>query len=176
VEVQGPPLPALHIAALSPGVDLLEATLRGAPDVNAVEPGPMRRTALHIAAAFNRPRNVSRLIEAGANLRAAMNNGITPIIAACMYGHTDVVRVLLEEGHDDPNGRVIGGTAPLHAAAMNDRVEVTRLLLQHGADPHQATVDGWTPVHIALKKENRELVEILTAAPPLPAPPAAPSA
>jgi cytohesin len=81
---------------------------------------------------------------------------------ACIVGNAEVVRVLLEEGQDDPNTRDRHGNTPLHIAAVNRRANIARILLAHGADPFIAQPSGWTPLDVALAKRCAELVDILT--------------
>jgi ankyrin repeat protein len=157
------PHQALLAAAAFGGPETLELCLRATPDVNIVEPGPTQRNALHLAAAFNQYRNIVPLLRAGVNLHATTDQGFTPLFVACIVGSTEVVRVLLEEGQDNPNAKDRHGNTPLHVAAVNGRVNIARILLEHGADPFIAQ-DGWKPLDVALTKRCTELVEILTEA------------
>ena len=72
----------------------------------------------------------------------------TPLIYAAIFGHVEVVRVLLEGGAKVENTSAYCSTA-LHQAAWNGHLDVCRLLLDWGAkvDP----LDEWkdTPLHLA---------------------------
>ncbi|KAJ4304789.1 hypothetical protein N0V90_000317 [Kalmusia sp. IMI 367209] len=157
-------LSPLLIAAASPSIEALERVIRTTPDVNIKEDGPLQRNALHIAAIANQPRNVSRLLRARVDIHATANGGITPIFLACMTGYTEVVRIFLEEGNQDPNVRDANQNTLLHAAAVTNRIDVTRMLLERGADPWAVEDSGWTPLNVAVTKRHDELVRVLAQA------------
>ncbi|KAI9857093.1 MAG: hypothetical protein M1824_005018 [Vezdaea acicularis] len=158
------PLPPLLIAAASPSIDALKHVLCVTEDVNMIENGSGGRNALHIAAVANQPKIASVLLMHGVNVHAVAEGGITPLCLACMCGHEEVVRVLIEEGLADPNVRDLSQFTPLHAAATNGHLEVTRLLLEHGADPWLTESTGWTPLNAATIKKNEKVVQALTQA------------
>ena len=56
------------------------------------------------------------------------------------------------------------GDTPLHLAVKHRLVQMTRLLIEHGAQIGQTNMDGDTPMDIAKKTGNREIVELLSAA------------
>lgn len=122
------------------------------------------RNGLHVAAISNQPKNVSLLLRNGANVHAIAEGGITPITLACMVGHAEIVRVLIEEGNANPNVRDWSQGTPLHAAAINGHLEVTRVLLEHGADPWLSETTGWTPLNAAAIKRHEEVVQMLAQA------------
>jgi ankyrin repeat protein len=78
------------------------------------------------------------------NLRGP--GGTTPLMQAALYGDSDSVRFLLENGAD-PNIRNEAGATALMWAV--DDLEKTRLLLDHGADVNAHSDDGRTPLLIA---------------------------
>ena len=61
---------------------------------------------------------VKALLAAGADVTAANNEGITPLIAACSEGHVSVVELLLEHEGVDANARDKDGTSAVMAAAV----------------------------------------------------------
>ncbi|KAL2851263.1 ankyrin repeat-containing domain protein [Aspergillus pseudodeflectus] len=154
----------LLAAAASGTPELVELLLRTTSDVNVTEPGPTKRNALHFAAAFDKSLNMVPLLRAGVDVHAMTDQGHTPLFVAIILGNHEGVRVLLEQGHVDPNGRNVHGITPLMAAAVNARVEAARILLEHGADPFATQEDGWTALSIAFSKSCAELVEVLTVA------------
>ena len=89
-------------------------------------------------AAYNGYAPVVRaLIDRGADIDKARNNGATPLYIASQNGHVDVVRMLLEQGADIHKARDDGVT-PLYIASQKGHVEVVRMLLEQGADIHKA--------------------------------------
>jgi|ThiBio_1000_plan_1041568.scaffolds.fasta_scaffold06313_4 ankyrin repeat protein len=85
----------------------------------------------------------------GADPTARAERGHTPLHAAALEGHAEVVGLLIDAGAD-VNARTSGTkTTPLHSAAGGGHAEVARLLLEHGADPGAKTVEGNTPRALA---------------------------
>ena len=67
---------------------------------------------------------------------------------AALYGHLEVVRLLLEAGADQNVARQNGATA-LMDAAIYGHSKVVRLLLEAEADQNTATQDGTTALMVA---------------------------
>ncbi|KAF6823075.1 ankyrin repeat domain-containing protein 52 [Colletotrichum plurivorum] len=90
--------------------------------------------------------------------------GRTPIYAASMNGHLEVVKVLLEKGADVSVANTNGWT-PLHSASTssNGHLDVVKILLEKGADVLVATNDGRTPLHSASSNGHLDVVKVLLA-------------
>jgi uncharacterized protein len=90
-------------------------------------------------------------------------DGFDALGLAAHFGHTDVVRVLLERGAD-PN-RVARHAhlkvTALHAAAAGSHTEVARLLLDAGAEVDAEQPGGFTPLHAAAQNGNAAFVRLL---------------
>lgn len=84
---------------------------------------------------------VRLLLNAGANANTC-GNWYTPLMWACMKGHTDVARVLLEVGGADANAVTCEDETALYFAAQNNLPELANLLLEHGADINAEAVCG----------------------------------
>jgi ankyrin repeat protein len=86
------------------------------------------------------------LLEAGAEVNHASNNGWTALTEAAWTGPVEAVRALLVAGaavnHAAKNGR-----SALHLAAHHGHVEAVRALAEAGADLHRASKS--TPLAIA---------------------------
>ena len=84
------------------------------------------RTPLHCAASSDHLAVVTALLDAKANVNAAMKNGFTPLYIAAQKGHLDVVNALRDEGAN-VNAVIPGGETPLHMAARNGHLDVVTL-------------------------------------------------
>lgn len=61
------------------------------------------QTALHLAVRHGRASTVRLLLAHGANINAQDQAGTTALISACDRGHTDIVRILLQDPDCDAN-------------------------------------------------------------------------
>ena len=79
------------------------------------------------------------------------NGTMTALIIASIYGHKEVLRVLLSHGAD-VNAVSSQGFHALYVAARNSHGEIVRLLLENSeVNPFDATLNpgGFTPLHAA---------------------------
>jgi ankyrin repeat protein len=91
---------ALHYAAFFGGADAAEALIDAGADLEAVSRNKMGVRPLNSAAA-GRHDDVSRLlVERGADVNAAQEQGFTPLHAAAQNGDADLVAVFLAAGAD----------------------------------------------------------------------------
>ncbi|KNE57546.1 hypothetical protein AMAG_03247 [Allomyces macrogynus ATCC 38327] len=89
---------------------------------------------------------------------------MTPLLLAAARGFDAVVRVLLE------NGAIVDMVDPenetaLHKACFSGNVYVVDRLVQARANPNKADKHGWTPLHIAVAKGNKDVVALLLQRP-----------
>jgi ankyrin repeat protein len=84
----------------------------------------------------------------------------TPLIVAAAYGHTEVVKLLLEKGAQVNMGNE-GGETALHYAARHGHTKVMRILLEHGADPKSKGTGCGTPLQWAVRGGQRQSVKTL---------------
>lgn len=125
------------------------------PEVAEEEPA----TLLAAAGAGNMAR-VRALLEAGAAVDAADEDGMTPLMAASMAGSIEVVEHLLERGAD-PARRDADGDDALTYAAFGRATDVARLLLQRGADPNHRGASGMSPLHRAAANGDTATLRLL---------------
>ena len=128
--------------------------------------------AIHIAA-YSGNSGVVRLLcqDYGADVNCSSSEtleeeepkkDITPLQWAARKGHTEVVKVLLDNEADVNARRHQDGVTALHIAAQNGHVEVVKLLLDNKADPNASTAtDGSTALHIAAWNGHAEVVKVL---------------
>ena len=65
-------------------------------------------------------------------------SGFTPLHIACVYGHFDIAKLLLEEG-GDVEAKTKNGYMPLHLAAQHGHKLLIEILLIHNAPPNALT-------------------------------------
>jgi ankyrin repeat protein len=133
------------------GVALL---LQHGADPNLRVPWMHHRTHLHRAVVYGRSLRIVRLlVEAGGDVNARDDRGVTPLGYAVRHGRDDVAALMRAAGADDARvsegdraagaaaqGRGRGGTAIdpdllCNAACRNDAAEIRRLIAA-GADPN----------------------------------------
>jgi len=99
---------------------------------------------------------VRLLLDRGAEVNKANNNGDTLLHAASHKGHDAMARLLLDRGAE-VNKANNYGDMPLHAASGKGHDAMARLLLDRGAEVNKANNAGTTPLHYACHF-NREAV------------------
>ena len=67
------------------------------------------------------------LMELGAEVNKAKDNGVTPLCVAAQQGHEAVVRALIEAGAD-VNKATDDGVTPLSIAAQNGYTAIVQIL------------------------------------------------
>ena len=86
--------------------------------------------------------------------------GETLLYAACSKGHTEIVKLLIE------NGAIVNllssneKTTPLYQASKKGYTEIVKLLIENGADINLADQPDRTPLYCAYFKGHNEIVEL----------------
>jgi serine/threonine-protein phosphatase 6 regulatory ankyrin repeat subunit B len=132
--------PALEGAERAEVVLKVLALVRGDPGGSLAGIRAGGRPALVAAAEGGHAAIVDALLEAGADPKAAADDGDTALIAAARWGHQDLVTRLLAQGADLEARNAERMTALMAAAARGD-LACVRILLEAGADP-EARVRG----------------------------------
>jgi len=102
----------------------------------------------------------SHLIEAGANVNATTDLGVTPLWLAAQNGSESVVQTLLTAGAD-PDVTLLLGESALMIAAMSGDATVVELLLKAGANPDVRATRGQTALMWAAGQGYGPVVEAL---------------
>ncbi|CAK1583593.1 unnamed protein product [Parnassius mnemosyne] len=143
----------LHYAVLSDAPDVVSALLQAGacPDT----PQVFTETPLHVAASLGSDSCMKLLLDAGADVRAALGPGRTTALhLAAVDGHAECTKLLLDHGAhiDCPNSR---GQTSLHLAALAQSIEVVELLVGRRADVRARDIDGRTPLHGSIVRGAR---------------------
>ena len=101
-----------------------------------------------------------RLLDRGADVNQARDNGDTPLLIASMCGHKEVCALLLDRGANVDQAAHDGCT-PLFLASQNGHKEVCALLLDRGANVNQARDNGKTPLYVASEHGHEEICKLL---------------
>ena len=104
---------------------------------------------------------VDLLLDAGADVNAAEDHGVTPLARASKNASAGMVERLLAAGAD-PNAAQTNGLTPLMIAAQTGNVDVVRALLARGADPNAAAAEtGATALMWAMEEAHADVVRVL---------------
>ncbi len=147
---------ALMYAALYARPRVIDMLLRAGADFKYRDPNGL--TALVLAAHSYESAKI--LIDAGADVNAKSNIGITPFMTAAAYpGNTALLTLMLEKGAD-AKVSALGATA-LTLAVLTGDADSTALLLQRGAEPNAAGPGGFSALHLAVMRADRRMVQSL---------------
>jgi ankyrin repeat protein len=125
--------------------------------------GAAAARALQWAAAQGTAAVVSLLLEAGAEVDKANEEGVTALMFSAEHGHAAVVSLLLAAGAEVDKADSSGGT-PLILAAEKGHAAVVSLLLAAGAEVDKADSAGGTPLMLAAEQGHAAVVSFLLAA------------
>lgn len=115
-------------------------------------------TVLHIAARAGNLRIVRALLDAGADVDACSESGMSPLAEASGAGKADVVVELLRRGAKADGTCTIGSGFPLRVAA---NAAVARELLRAGASVDKSSGYGETALHSAAEWRRTDVVAVL---------------
>ena len=110
---------------------------------------------------------VRRLLDRGADVNEADDDGGTPLFIASMYGYKEVCKLLLERGANVDQAKDTGET-PLYRASREGYADICKLLLDRGANvnqannrypPREAFED--TPLIIATERNHINVCKVL---------------
>ena len=102
----------------------------------------------------------SALTEFATDANPADKWGGTPLHTAALYGHLEVVRLILDSV-EDKNPVDNRGLTPLHHAAREGYLEVVHLLLDSVVDKSPADNAGQTPLQEATRGGHSEVVDLI---------------
>jgi ankyrin repeat protein len=122
---------------------------------------------LDIAAILGKATIAAQLLAAGADVKdtGSATGGPTPLHYAVSYGHSEVVKLLLEHGANPNAAAVVGqpGVTSLMIAAGRGETEIVSLLLKQKADPNLLDAEGNTALWNAIHARKVDVVKLLLA-------------
>ena len=118
------------------------------PVAEAAKPEPTGVKApdslIHKAVRDGNIEVVKQYLDAGTDVNAKDENGVTPLHQAAFGGQKEVVELLIAAGAD-VNAKEEDGWTPLHFAAEGGHKEVAELLIAAGAEVNVRDKWGRTP-------------------------------
>ncbi|XP_050390986.1 putative ankyrin repeat protein RF_0381 [Patella vulgata] len=147
--------------------DVVEYLIDNGADVNLLD--SFQNTALHYLAANLNPHTdkaylVQKFVDSGIDFDIQNGKGKTPLFIAVRHANEDVVRVLIR---NKCNVNLRGGKTkepPLKASIyryVKGRKSLSTMLLTAGCDVNSSDADGVTPLMIATRYRNTDLIKML---------------
>ena len=146
---------AVHYATIADKPAMVRWLLDRGAEININGDG---RTPLHIAAVRGNEEIVRALVEHSARLDTRDNFNFTPISLACLRGHLNIAKYLMDARPAD-----VGYDLPecLRKAAESGHVSVVWYLLDRGADVNVPNPAGETALGLAAKGQCQTTVVLL---------------
>ena len=98
---------------------------------------------------------------AGADPSVGNDGYHSPLMTAVSRNNLDMAKLLLQHVGDVNKTRCIGGETPLCFAVPDRNETMTTVLLENKADPNIASIDGQTPLLVAVHNNDISLTKLL---------------
>uniref|UniRef100_A0A8U8BNT3 Ankyrin repeat and sterile alpha motif domain containing 1A n=1 Tax=Geospiza parvula TaxID=87175 RepID=A0A8U8BNT3_GEOPR len=139
----------LHLAAWKGDADIVKLLIHQGPSHTKVN----EQNALEI-------KELKKYGPFDPYINAKNNDNETALHCAAQHGHTEVVKVLLEE-LTDPTMRNNKFETPLDLAALYGRLEVVKMLLNAHPNLLSCNTKKHTPLHLAARNGHKAVVHVL---------------
>lgn len=153
----------MHQAALGP-VEIASLLVSYGADINAVD--HHGKTPLHHAVAHSNNAVVEFLLKQkniDMNHQASGHALVTPLHKAAYQGHSDIVKLLIDQGAN-PNIRNIFGRTAVHDAVLSKSAETLAMILQSKPNLDIVDNDEQTPLFVAISTGFDTAAEMLLEA------------
>jgi hypothetical protein len=111
---------------------------------------------------YGNHKQVRAKLQAGDNVNAQRDDGITALFFASQEGHLKVVRALLQHNEVDVNLQKTNGATALYTASQNGHVDIVQALLQHGkVNVNLRFHTGSTALYVACQNGHVKVVRAL---------------
>ena len=128
-------------------------------------------TALHVVregryGTHNAVRVAHLLLDAGLDVNVRDKRNWSPLHAACYFGRLKIAQVLLDRGAmtmaaDDQGKSALHLVPQGMLGSLEAGCRIAELLLEHGVDPNTQDNNLETPLHVASRCGNLEMVQVL---------------
>lgn len=145
--------------------EMIRILVEKGADVNAkCEEEVYGRTPLIMAIASGNEDAVKYLLDKGASLEIADNNGRTPLMVAVATTKIPVDLLLHYDNGKSINAQDHEGNTALHILLLSrDSPQTVQILLNHGADVALKNNEGLTVIELAQNKKRWSSLEVLEA-------------
>ncbi|KAI0902853.1 ankyrin [Ustulina deusta] len=152
---------ALHAAARDGYIKLVKLLIARGINISTMDENG--RTALHYAAEAGEAGIIQILLESNADVLAEDLRGRTAVHEATENEHESILKILLERiGDENQTERWVANFGFCRAVDQADAHEVM-LQLGKGADPNVKTKDRISLLHLAVVRENIDVLQLLLA-------------
>lgn len=152
----------LHLAAFHGHDSIVHALLAKGADIDAKD--NKGGTPLRRAMDRGHENTVEEFVKhAGLHDKSTDCEGRTLLFSACIHGHCEFIRRLLD-ARFDINSTDNNGQTPLHHAVLSGKAPAVRLLLENGAEK-MVDANGQSAADLAKEKCDREILELLEGRP-----------
>ena len=97
----------------------------------------------------------------GININSRDKEGQSALMRASLFGHIEMVKLLLEKGADVKIKNTETQSTALMEAVAGNHPDVIRILTQNGADVNERDVLNRTPLHVACMWDFVEVADVL---------------
>ena len=126
-----------------------------------IDRGKENEASLHKAAQRGNVRKIRQILDNGTEVDTKDQEGRTPLYLATAYGRYEVVKILLKYGAKVDGQNYEPGVTALFGAIQNNRIKIAKILIKNGADVNAKAKDGSTPLSLATKDNDPEMVKLL---------------